>query len=98
MRKPKCTSIDVQETAITIISHEDGSGALIERWLKNKDAVLFPGAWEQLNNPDFNSLEFEGIKYGEFATFRCQVTARRRQKLAARLGISHLPVGKEHSP
>jgi hypothetical protein len=24
--------------------------------------VLFLGVWEQLNNPDFNSLEFEGIK------------------------------------
>jgi len=37
-------------------------GALIEQWLKNKDTVLFLGVWEQLNNPDFNSLEFEGIK------------------------------------
>lgn len=40
----------------------DGAGALIEQWLKNKDTVLFLGVWEQLNNPIFNSLEFEGIK------------------------------------
>jgi hypothetical protein len=40
----------------------DGGGALIEQWLKNKDTVLFLGVWEQLNNPGFNSLEFEGIK------------------------------------
>ncbi len=40
----------------------DGAGALIEQWLKNKDTVLFLGVWEQLNNPGFNSLEFEGIK------------------------------------
>ena len=40
----------------------DGGGALIEQWLKNKDTVLFLGVWEQLNNPVFNSLEFEGIK------------------------------------
>ena len=33
-----------------------------ERWLKNKDTVLFLGVWEQLNNPSFNSLEFDGIK------------------------------------
>lgn len=30
--------------------------------LKNKDTVLFLGVWEQLNNPDFKTLEFEGIK------------------------------------
>jgi hypothetical protein len=40
----------------------DGGSALIEQWLKNKDTVLFLGVWEQLNNPDFNSLEFEGIR------------------------------------
>ena len=36
--------------------------ALIEQWLKNKDTVLFLGVWEQINNPGFNSLEFEGIR------------------------------------
>jgi len=40
----------------------EGGGALIEQWLKNKDTVLFLGVWEQLNNPVFNSPEFEGIK------------------------------------
>jgi hypothetical protein len=40
----------------------DGGSALIEQWLKNKDTVLFLGVWERINNPDFNSIEFEGIK------------------------------------
>jgi hypothetical protein len=40
----------------------DGGSALIEQWLKNKDTVLFLGGWEQLNNPGFNSPEFEGTK------------------------------------
>ena len=40
----------------------EGGSALIEQWLKNKDTVLFMGVWEQLNNPGFNSPEFEGIK------------------------------------
>lgn len=76
MAKEKKSTINVQGTAITILSHQkedyisltdmiknfDGGGALIEQWLKNKDTVLFPGVWEQLNNPDFNSPEFEGIK------------------------------------
>ena len=44
-----------------MVRNFDGGSALIEQWLKNKDTVLFLGVWEQLNNPGFNSLEFEGI-------------------------------------
>jgi len=72
----KNRTITVQGTEIAIATrHEqdyisltdmvrnfDGGSALIEQWLKNKDTVLFLGVWEQLNNPGFNSLEFEGIK------------------------------------
>ena len=76
MSKSKKSIIEVQGTAITILSKEhgdyisltdmarnfEGGGALIEQWLKNKDTVLFLGVWEQIHNADFNSLEFEGIK------------------------------------
>ncbi len=76
MSKPKKTTIEVQGAAITILSKDEGDyisltdmvrnfeggGALIEQWLKNKDTVLFLGVWERLHNPDFNSLEFEGIR------------------------------------
>jgi len=68
--------ISVRDTEVAIITRNehdyisltdmvrnfDGGSALIEQWLKNKDTVLFVGVWEQLNNPGFNSLEFEGIK------------------------------------
>jgi hypothetical protein len=76
MSKSKSATIEVQGTAITVIAKEhgdyisltdmvrnfEGGGALIEQWLKNKDTVLFLGVWEQINNLDFNSLEFEGIR------------------------------------
>ncbi len=72
----KNRSITVQGTEVAIATrHEqdyisltdmvkrfDGGSALIEQWLKNKDTVLFLGVWEQLNNPGFNSPEFEGIR------------------------------------
>lgn len=45
-----------------MVRNFDAGSALIEQWLKNKDTVLFLGVWEQLNNPDFNSIEFEGIR------------------------------------
>ena len=76
MSKPRKSIIQVQGADITILSHEhgdfvsltdmvrnfEGGGALIEQWLKSKDTVLFLGVWERLHNPDFNSLEFEGIR------------------------------------
>ena len=72
----KSKKITVKGTEITIINHnntdyisltdmirnfEDGL-SLIEKWLRNKNTVEFIGIWEQINNPIFNSLEFEGIK------------------------------------
>lgn len=56
---------DKEEDFISLtdmVKHFEGGSALIENWLKNKDTILFLGVWEQINNPDFNSLEFEGIK------------------------------------
>ena len=76
MKHGKKSTSEVQGSAIAILSqpggdyisltdmvrHFDGGGALIEQWLKNKDTVLFLGVWERINNPGFNSLEFEGIR------------------------------------
>ena len=33
--------------------------ALIEKWLRNKNTIEFLGIWEEMYNPDFNSLEFD---------------------------------------
>jgi len=76
MSKTSKATIEVQGTNITIVSkaqgdyisltdmvrHFEGGSALIEQWLKNKDTILFLGVWEQIHNPGFNSLEFEGIR------------------------------------
>jgi hypothetical protein len=76
MSKAKKSIIEVKGTAIAVLSKElgdyisltdmvhnfEGGSALIEQWLKNKDTVLFLGVWEQIHNPHFNSLEFEGIR------------------------------------
>lgn len=75
-KKPTNAKINVQGTEITVIHDNaddficltdmvrnfDGGPALIEQWLKNKDTVLFLGVWERLNNPDFKTPEFEGIR------------------------------------
>lgn len=35
---------------------------LIANWIRTRNSVEFLGVWERLFNPDFNSVEFEGIK------------------------------------
>jgi hypothetical protein len=40
----------------------DGENALIEKWLRSGSTIEFLGVWETINNPDFNSLEFGGIR------------------------------------
>ena len=42
----------------------EGGSSLIENWLRNKNTVEFLGVWERLNNPNFNSVEFDGFKIG----------------------------------
>jgi hypothetical protein len=75
MAKDKKSVIDVQGTAITILSRQEedyisltdmtkrfGDDALIYSWMRNRNTVEFLGIWEQMHNPDF--------KGGEFETFR----------------------------
>lgn len=78
MRKNSKATIEVQGTAITVLSQKeedficltdiarvknaDRSDDLVRNWLRNRNTVEFLGIWEQLNNPDFNSVEFDGFK------------------------------------
>ena len=39
----------------------DDPAAVIQNWLRNRNTIEFLGLWEQLNNPDFKLLEFEGV-------------------------------------
>jgi len=35
---------------------------IIQNWLRNRNTIEFLGIWEQLNNKNFNPIEFEGFK------------------------------------
>lgn len=47
---------------LTDMAKAYGAERVIDNWLRNKNTLEFLGAWERLNNEDFNLLEFEGIK------------------------------------
>lgn len=40
----------------------DRSDYIIQNWLRNRNTVEYLGIWEQLNNPDFNPIEFDGFR------------------------------------
>jgi hypothetical protein len=40
----------------------DRSDYILQNWMRNRSAIEFMGLWERFNNPNFNSIEFDGIK------------------------------------
>lgn len=35
---------------------------IIQNWLRNRNTIEFLGIWEQLNNPEFKPIEFDGFR------------------------------------
>ena len=78
MKKATNATIEVQGTAITIVSREKGdyisltdiakhrntqeSFAIINNWMRSRSTIEFIGLWEELSNPDFKPLEFERFR------------------------------------
>ncbi len=78
MSKPKSAIIEVQGTAITILSgrqddyisltdiarykDSERTDYLIQNWMRNRNTIEFLGVWERLNNRSFNPIEFDGIR------------------------------------
>jgi len=40
----------------------DRSDDLIRNWVRNRNTLEFLGIWEQIHNPGFNSVEFDGFR------------------------------------
>lgn len=75
MPKEKKATINVQGTAITIVSQQEddficitdmakkfGGDDLIYSWMRNRNTLEFLGIWEQIHNPDFKGSEFDTFK------------------------------------
>jgi hypothetical protein len=75
MSKEKKSTINVQGTAITILSKEAddficltdmekkfGGDDLIHNWMRNRNTLEYIGIWEQIHNPDFKGVEFDTFK------------------------------------
>ena len=78
MTMKKKETVNVQGTAIAVLTHKDNdyisltdmakhknpetTGLVISHWLSTRYTVEFMGIWERVNNPDFNVTEFSNIK------------------------------------
>ena len=71
-------NLDVKGTTIAVVSQKgddyicvtdiarykdnERTDYIIQNWLRNRNTIEFLGIWEQLNNPDFNPIGFDGIR------------------------------------
>ncbi|MCX6880790.1 MAG: KilA-N domain-containing protein [Verrucomicrobia bacterium] len=78
MSKAKRASIEVQGTAIAVVTHgasdfisltdiaryrnSQEPFAVINNWMRSRGTIEFLGLWEKLCNPDFKPLEFERFR------------------------------------
>lgn len=78
MTKNKKSTVSVQGTAVTILSHREEDNIsltdiagykdsertdyIIQNWMRNRNTTEFLGLWERLNNSGFKPIEFEGFK------------------------------------
>jgi hypothetical protein len=49
-------------TDIARYKNSDRTDDLVRNWLRNRNTIEFSGIWEQLNNPDFKPVEFDGFR------------------------------------
>lgn len=47
-----------------IARHKDPEhmDTIIQNWMRNRNTIELLGFWEAIYNPDFNPLEFEGVR------------------------------------
>ena len=75
MSKARRSTIEVQGTAITVVSQSGtdhisltdmaknfGDNVLIYSWMRNRNTLEFIGIWERIHNPGFKGLEFETFR------------------------------------
>jgi hypothetical protein len=51
----------VSLTDIARYKNPEEPNVVVANWLRNRNTIEYLGIWEQLNNPDFKPLEFEGF-------------------------------------
>jgi hypothetical protein len=73
-------------TDIARYRDSERSDYILQNWMRNRSTIEFVGLWEQFNNPNFNSIEFDGIK-NLAGSNSFSLTPRRWIKTTSAIGI-----------
>ena len=49
-------------TDIARYKDKERTDYIIQNWMRNRDTIEFLGIWEQINNPNFKPIEFDGFR------------------------------------
>src|SRR3989338_2376417 len=49
-------------TDIARYKDQERSDYVVQNWLRSRKTIEFLGFWEKINNPSFNSIEFDGFR------------------------------------
>src|SRR3989344_6296710 len=49
-------------TDIARYKDKERTDYIIQNWMRNRNTIEFLGIWEQINNPNFKPIEFDGFK------------------------------------
>lgn len=74
-------------TDLANYANPDDPSGVIRNWMSNQNSFAFYSLWEELNNPDFNSVESHGIKNSEVPYNRFTMTPNRWKKDFNAIGI-----------
>ncbi len=64
----------------------EGNGRHIENWLRNQNTIEYLTTWEELHNPNFNSMQLHGIKE-KIGLNRFLLSAKKWASLTNAIGI-----------
>jgi len=95
--------IDVKGTSVTVIpggaddyisltdvaryKDSERTDYIIQNWLRSRNTIEFLGIWEQINNPGFNPIEFDGIR-NQAGLNSFVLTAKRWIEATGAIGIT----------
>ena len=74
-------------TDLAKYANADDPSGVIRNWMSNQNSFAFYSLWEEINNPDFNSVESHGIKKDEVPYNRFTMTPNRWKKDFNAIGI-----------
>lgn len=95
-KTPIMTELDVNHNKVTVMrvnnidyisitdlakyANSDDPSGVIRNWMSNQNSFAFYSLWEELNNPNFNSVESHGFKIDEVPYNRFTMTPNRCKK------------------